>query len=170
MRRASLGAGWAWGIGAVALLLSVWAVLDFLDAMREEAARGVVTSTAAEQAPPSPLDAIELHRLLPDATNDLGALVRVDGTVAAVRGDGFWVRDLRDNIVYVVLPSRARKRRGEAELLPGAAVSVLGVVGLVAPRDAPRIDTAALAVPASAVVVRDIRILPLERGVAVLAN
>ena len=39
MRRASLGAGWAWGIGAAALLLSVWAVLDFVEAMREEAAR-----------------------------------------------------------------------------------------------------------------------------------
>ena len=170
MRRASLGAGWAWGIGAAALLLSVWAVLDFVEAMREEAARGVVASPAAEPAPPSPLDAIELHRLLPDATDDLGALVRVDGTVAAVAGDGFWVRDLRDNVVYVVLPARGWKRRGDAELEPGAAVSVLGVVALVAPRDAPRIDTAALAVPASAVVVRDIRILPLERGVAVLAN
>src|SRR5690606_37097418 len=80
VRRASLGAGWAWGIGAAALLLSVWAVLDFVEAIREEAARGVVASPAAEPAPPSPLDAIELHRLLPDATDDLGALVRVDGT------------------------------------------------------------------------------------------
>src|SRR5690606_26608946 len=144
-------------------------VLDFMDAMREEAARGVVTTAAAEPAP-SPLDAIELHRLLPDATDDLGTLVRVDGTIAAVVGDGFWVRDLRDNVVYVVLPSRARKRRGTEEVEPGAAVSVLGVVGLVAPGEVPRLDANARAVPASAVVVRDIRIVPLERGIAVLAN
>jgi len=170
VNRASLGASWAWGIGVAALLLSVWAVLDFLDAMREEATRGVVASTADEPKPPSPLDAVELHRLLPDATDDLGVLVRVDGTVAAVAKDGFWVRDLRDNVVYVVLPSGARKRRGEAALVPGAAVSVLGTIGLVAPRDAPPLDTTALAAPPSAVVVRDVRILPLERGVAILAN
>jgi len=169
--RASFGAGWAWwGIGGVALLLSVWAVFDFVDAMREEAARGVAPSTAAEQPPPSPLDAVELHRLLPDATDDLGALVRVDGTVAAVGRDGFWVRDLRDNIVYVALPSGGWKRRGGATLAPGAAVSVLGVIGLVAPREAPSLDTSELAAPVSAVVIRDIRILPLERGVVVLAN
>lgn len=169
MRRASLGAGWAWGIGLAALVLSVWAVLDFMDAMREEAARGTVTAAAAEPAP-SPLDAIELHRLLPDATDDLGTLVRVDGTVAAVFDGGFWVRDLRDNVVYVALPARARKRGGSAAVEPGAAVSVLGVVGLIAPGEALRVDVEALAVPASAVVVRDVRIVPLERGVAVLAN
>lgn len=166
MSRLGFGSGWAWGIGLVATLISVWAVLDFVDALREEAVRGVGAPLAAE-APRSPRDAIELHRLLPDATDDLGMLVRVDGTVAAVVRDGFWLRDLRDNVVFIVDPRPSRKRR-DAELTAGAAVTVVGVVGLIPPGEAPAIDVSELPVPPSAVVVRDIRIEPIARGVAVL--
>ncbi|HEX7090044.1 MAG TPA: hypothetical protein VF192_07895 [Longimicrobiales bacterium] len=168
MNRLGFGSGWAWGIGLVAILISVWAVLDFVDAVREEAVRGAGAPLAAE-APRSPRDAIELHRLLPDATDDLGTLVRVDGTVAAVIGDGFWLRDLRDNVVFIVDP-RASRRRRDAELKAGSAVTVVGVIGLIPPGDAPVLDVAELPVPPSAVVVRDIRIEPIPRGVAVLGR
>jgi hypothetical protein len=166
VNRLGFGSGWVWGIALVATLIAVWAVLDFVAALREEAVRGVGVPLAAEVRP-SPRDAIELHRLLPDATDDLGTLVRVDGTVVAVVADGFWLRDLRDNVVFILDPRTGRRRRG-AELKTGAAVTVVGVVGLIPPGEAPLIDVAELPVPSSAVVVRDIRVEPIARGVAVL--
>ncbi|HEX9109479.1 MAG TPA: hypothetical protein VF832_19695 [Longimicrobiales bacterium] len=111
--RARSGAAAAWLIGAAAAGCGVWAVADFVLAARPDAPAAVLAVAPARSGA-----AVDLHQVLDQGEDAAGALVRVDGTVV---GDpdaaGFWVRDLRDNVVYVASAERPRS---------GAAVRVLG--------------------------------------------
>lgn len=161
--------GWQTGagaglIGALALALLVWAVADFVFAGTDVVVRWVDAPPAAEVVAHSPTgEAIELHRLMPDATNDLGRLVRLNGTVLAVKpGAGFWVRDLRDHVVYV-----ASGAEDDAPLpAPGSAVSVRGVVSLFSPegRSERRGEVEAM-MPENALVVWGVKLVPLHDGI-----
>lgn len=157
------GAAWSWFIGAVAVGLLAWAVAELVGVGGGGAVVTVSRPVAGEPAPGvrgEPV--VELHRLLPDATDDLGRLVSVDGTVAGDPSSaGFWVRDFRDNIIFV--------EGARAVVRAGVAVRVVGRVALLLPDEqADRLERAGLVVPASAVVIRDVKIVPTAGGIDVL--
>jgi hypothetical protein len=109
-------------------------------------------------------DAIELHRLLPHATRQLGTEVRLDGTVVdAATGPGFWVRDLRDNVVFVDNHGAA------APVEPGDPVRVLGSVALLPLEDhGASWQAVQQAVPPTALLVRDVKVTPADGGIEIL--
>ncbi len=141
--RVRSGAAAAWLIGATAAGCGVWAVADFVLAARPD---GPAVTVLAE-TPARPGGPVELHQLLGEGEDAAGVLVRVDGNVVgAPDAGGFWVRDLRDNVVYVASDERPRS---------GAAVRVLGRLARVSGPTA-----GARAAPADApLVVRDLRIV-----------
>lgn len=151
-----LGPG-AWIIGVAALALAGWAVVDLIHADAELPAIRSVPAPAAAEAIGSPGGIVPLHRLLPDATDDLGRRVRLDGVVVgAVLPAGFWVRDLRDNIVFVAVSAPGD---GRPAVRRGDMVRVRGVVALLGPGDdAPLREAAGLAVPPAAILIRDIQV------------
>ncbi len=160
------GTGWSWFIGAVAVGLFAWGVAELLGVGPGGPAVTTSTPIAAEIAPAGRSEPImELHRLLPDATDDLGRLVSVDGTVVGDASPaGFWVRDLRDNIVFV-----GEGTGGPPGLTAGDAVRVVGRVALLPPDEqAHRLERAGLVLPASAIVIRDVKVLPTAGGIEVL--
>lgn len=116
------GAAAPWVIALVALACSIWAVVDFVAAARPDAPAHVTLQQSAQSAARGP---IELHRLLPAAPEDVGTLVLVDGTVIG-KGDrdGFWVRDLRDNVVRV--RSSERPESGKAVRVVGRLARLAG--------------------------------------------
>ncbi len=144
--RSRRGVAAPWLIGLVAVGCGVWAVVDFVGAAQPDE-----PTAMARTVPVTPVArgrAAELHRLLADGDglDDVGALVSVHGTVVgAARGDGFWVRDLRDNVVWVVSTARPHA---------GAAVRVTGRLD--------RMDAGARpepAPPGAGTLVRDVRVL-----------
>lgn len=166
------GAAWSWLITLAALALLVWAVVDFVQPGGDGRLRPVVAPAGAESVVAAPVgEAIELHRLLPDATDDLGKPVRLDGTVVGESSPvGFWVRDLRDNIILVAIADPGGDPAFPA-VDQGDAVRVRGVVALLAPQEqAARLQRAGLVLPTSAVVIRDIKVVPTEGGVEVLKD
>ena len=139
--RVQSGAAAAWLIGAAAAGCGVWAVADFVRAARPDAPAVVLA-----EAPARPGAAVELHQALSRGEDAAGALVRVDGNVVGnPDAAGFWVRDLRDNVVYVASGERPRS---------GAPVRVLGRLARVG-------GSSAQAGPPSDAsrVVRDLRIV-----------
>lgn len=173
VRMQAKGALGSWLIGAAALGLLVWAMLDFI---RLNTAAPIVAAripVAGELAPmPIAREAIALHRLLPDATDDLGAWVRLDGTVVgAVTAQGVWVRDLRDNVVLVVPGPDGPGALRLATLSAGDAVRIVGRVALLPrERQEQRFAAAGLVLPQTAQVIRDIMIQPAEDGIERLAQ
>lgn len=109
--------------GAAALLLSA----GIVDLLRPADPTPAVDAPAAARS----AAAVELHRLLPDASDDVGKTARLDGTVARVDGRGLWVRDFRDYLVYVIVADGL-------EALPsvGAAVTVVGILERLVPAPA----------------------------------
>jgi hypothetical protein len=87
----------------------------------------------------------------------------VDGMVVGDTSPaGFWVRDFRDYIIFV---------QGEQalHLEAGDAVRVVGrIVLLTAEEQADRLERAGLVVPASAIVIRDVKVLPTADGIELL--
>lgn len=164
-------AAWSWVISVTAVGLFVWGVAELIGV-------GGTTSPAAGVILPATelgrgLEAapiIALHRLLPDATDDLGRRVRIDGSVVgAATIAGFWVRDLRDNIVFV--GGRGEERATWPPVRAGDAVRVVGVVALLSPSEqARRLERAGLVIPERAIVVRDIKVVASPEGVEVLQD
>ncbi|HEX7118694.1 MAG TPA: hypothetical protein VF212_07905 [Longimicrobiales bacterium] len=162
------GAGWTWFIGIVALGLFGWGVAELMGVGAGVPASVTSAQLAAELAPPGGNESIvELHRLLPDATDDLGRMVAVDGTVVGeASNSGFWVRDLRDNIVFVGAGTDPMPR-----IETGDDVRVVGRVALLPPDEqANRLERAGLVVPATAVVIRDVKVMPTPGGVELLKD
>ena len=124
-------------IALVAAGCGVWAVVDLVAAARPDASGPVVVATSA--ATPAGGRPVALHTLLADGDglDDVGALVNLDGTVVGEPDSrGFWVRDLRDNVVYVASGARPRA---------GASVRVVGRLERVGvSRRAPRVPAGAL--------------------------
>lgn len=153
----------AWSIVLLAAVLLAWAVIDFVFAGTDRVVRWVDAPSAAEAvAPAGTVEAIDFHRLMPDATDDLGRVVRVDGRVLAVdAGSGFWLRDLRDHVVYVAADERDRPLPAPDDL-----VAVRGVVTIFSP-DARRrpLAEAARLLPADALVVKAVKIVPVRDGI-----
>ncbi|HET9983930.1 MAG TPA: hypothetical protein VFQ38_10100 [Longimicrobiales bacterium] len=153
MRKRRRGVVGAWAVGALAAACALWAVADFVVAARADAPdeRILAERPAGERG-----DVVELHRLLPDASDHVGRAVRVDGTVVgAGTAGGFFVRDLRDNVVFVGSAAR-----------PGAGtpVRVEGVLEPLPPaEETERLQEAG----AAAVAGRDARLL---RDVQVVAR
>lgn len=154
------GAVGSWLISLVVGAFVFWVVLELLG-VRSVPSGEFVTST----------DAIELHRLLPEVTGSLGRVVRLDGAVVGgVLDDGFWVRDLRDNIIFVGVDPADRVAVLDG-LRAGTAVRVHGVLELFSPVErAERLAGAGLVLPASVVVVREIKVLPTREGIEILVD
>jgi len=158
---------WTGSIVFVAAVLLFWAVAELLG-LRLDRPGPLLSTGAPITTEVTSSGPIALHRLLPDASNDLGRLVTLDGTVV---GDpsrsGFWVKDLRDNVVFVSGESGADL----AEVEAGSVVRVLGViVRLTADEQAEYLGTAGLVVPASALIVRDVKVAALAGGIEVLGS
>lgn len=172
LRRDPIRPSFSWAIVIASLVLFILAVADFI---RPD---GVTSLDLAgwrpvQEEPPSVWameESLEFFRLLPDATDDLGRAVRVDGAVVGrPMSSGFWVRDLRDNIVFVSHSSERAFRNSRRVVRPGGSVRVRGVVSLFpSAEQAEQLRLAGLVVPASAVVIRDVKILSPERGIEVL--
>jgi hypothetical protein len=148
----------AWAVGALAAACAIWAVADFVTAARADAPdERILAERSAERSS----NAVELHRLLPDASAHVGREVRVDGTVVgAGTAGGFFVRDLRDNVVFVGSPAR-----------PGAgtAVRVEGVLEPMPPeeeKERVREAGAAAVAGSDARLLRDVQVVA-RRGSAV---
>lgn|GEM_PF-531153 len=161
---------WAWSISLIALALIVMGVVEFVrpgTGRPVDLGRRGAGAMATDQfdAPAGP---IELHQLLPDATSEIGRGVMIAGTIVGAPSDlGFWVRDLRDNIVFVADVALAES--GDAR--PGRAVRIRGSIALFPPIDQDReFRAAGLVVPAGAIVVRGVRIDALAGGVEILTN
>jgi hypothetical protein len=165
-------AAWSWFISLIAFGLVFWAIVEFLNPRAGSSLR-IVPATETAVAWPDLVEAtVELHRLLPDATDDLGRPVQVDGTVVGESSAaGFWVRDLRDNVVYIAREGAAPSRSAPLSLHPGDPVRVRGVIAILTPREqAERLERAGLVVPSNAVVIRDVKILSNEDGIEVLRD
>lgn len=157
----------SWLIAAVAVVLLVWAVLDFVRLNSDAPIMLAQAPRAAELAPALlASNAIALHRLLPDATDDLGTLVRLDGTVVgAVTAHGVWVRDMRDNVVFVVATQLGNDAVPLSSLEAGDAVRIVGRVARLTPeQQGARFAAAGLVLPETALVIRDVKILAAEDG------
>jgi len=162
----SSGTGWTWFIYIVVFGLVAWGVAELIGVGAGRA--DVVRSTTAGLGGVVRDDPIvELHRLLPDATDDLGRPVSVDGAVVGEASRaGFWLRDLRDNIVFVDVEGA-----GYASVEAGDEVRVVGRVALFSPGEqADRLERAGLVVPATARVIRDVKVQPLPGGIEILRN
>lgn len=143
--RTGRGAAAPWLIGLAAVGCGMWAVVDFVAAARPDAPGVVAVDPPATRAAAG--RPVELHRLLADGDglDDVGALVAMDGTVAGAPGAaGFWLRDLRDNVVWI--DSGAQPRAG-------ALVRVVGRLERMAAGPAP-----ARAPAGAGTVVRDVRV------------
>lgn len=168
------GAAGSWLISLIAGALLFWAVMELLELRGGPQVGGfhAVSSVATEPgALPAFDSAIELHRLLPDATGSIGRTVRLDGSIVGEASAlGFWVRDLRDNIVFVTAGAEGRSQPRD-ELRAGDAVRVYGVIARLSPiEQAERLSGAGLVLPSSAIVVRDIEILAAPDGIEVLLD
>lgn len=163
--------GWSWMIMAAALALLVMAVFDFV-----HPGEGETVDLRPEAAADQRLGLrggaglTELHHLLPDASADLGRAVQVAGTIVGQVSDvGFWVRDLRDNIVFI--GADPADEAFNARPRTGVAVRVRGVIALFPPEEpAERLRTAALTPPAGSTVVRGVKLRALAGGVDVLED
>lgn len=160
----------AWLIGLIALGLMVWGGIEFVQIGVERPVQIADISPAAEEAgraSSSGRSAIELHRLLPDATHALGTEVRLDGTVVGdATRTGFWVRDLRDNVVFVEMGV-------DTPDMPvrGDPVRVLGIVALLPlKQETEHWENVQRTVPSSALVIRDVKVVPVNGGIEVLED
>lgn len=158
----------AWLIGLIALGLGVWGVIEFLQIGGERPVQVAEISPATEEAGGVRSvrhGAVELHRLLPDATHQLGTEVRLDGTVVGdATRTGFWVRDLRDNVVFV-------ETGADSSDMPvrGDPVRVLGIVALLPlKQQAEHWENVQRTVPSSALVIRDVKVVTVNGGIEVL--
>lgn len=163
--RLERGRSWApWLIAVAAAGLLVWAIVDFVyvgvksPVVRVDAAPASAPGAAVADGAVEP---IPLHRLLPDATNSLGRTVRVEGTVAAVVPDeGFWVRDLRDHVVFVTT--------GDRTPAPAAVVRVIGRIEVLPDDERDRyLDAVRRAVPDTALLVRDVKLVSTDLAIEV---
>jgi hypothetical protein len=159
--------GWSWSIGLIALALLSVAVIQIIRPGSGE----IVDLSAGRTADLANIHTgsglAELHRFLPNASADLGRPVLVAGTIVGQPSrSGFWVRDLRDNIVFVMIdPSYP----GGGEPRPGRVVRVRGVIVLFPPAEqADRLHAAGLVIPAGTVVVREVKILATDGGIELL--
>lgn len=153
-----------WLIVAVAAGLVIWAVVDFVDPGGRQPVLPVFTSAAAEQRVPLDLlEPTELYRLLPDATRDVGRVVEVDGTVVGPTGtDGFWIRDIRDHVVFV---SGGEGTGGPAPA-PGASLKVTGIIEhFPLQEQAVRFAEIDGRVGEGTLVIRDIKVVPVNGGI-----
>lgn len=165
----------SWLIGLIAAALLFWAVAEFIGLDRGSRTTSFDAASPLSAEPGLQLaanDEVEMHRLLPDATGSIGRTVLLAGTVVGEASPvGFWVRDLRDNIVFVSVAADSGEAEGQArpELRAGDLVRVRGIVALLPPDEqAERLAGAGLVLPATAVVVRDVKIQPVRGGVEVL--
>lgn len=158
------GRAWPWLISLIAFVLFLWGVAELLGIGGGGPRFATSTTIAAEVLPTGAGErATELHHLLPDATDDLGRLVFIDGTVVGDTSPaGFWVRDLRDNIIFVDGEATTRLETGDA-------VRIVGHIALLSPEEqADRLERAGLVVPTSAIVIRDVKVELAAGGVEVL--
>lgn len=160
-------AAWTGLIALCALTLVVMAVLELIDPGRGET---MIRPTGNEQLFAEPGRIVtELHRLLPDATDQVGRPTRLDGTVVGHPApNGFWVRDLRDNIVFVAFAPPASP---PSALRAGSTVRVWGKVALFpAAEQVERLNAAGLVLSTNAIVVRDVQLRTAEGGVELLVR
>jgi hypothetical protein len=160
-------AAWTGLIALCALALLVLAVLELVDPGRGET---MIRPAAENQLLAAPGRLVtELHRLLPDATDQVGRPARLDGTVVGQPApQGFWVRDLRDNIVFVGF---APPSAPPPALRAGSTVRVWGKVALFPTAEQiERLNAAGLVLSANAIVVRDVQLRTAEGGVELLVR
>lgn len=150
-------------IGLLAVGLLAWAVIELVFAGTGAFVHRTDAAPAAELASERAREAIAFHELMPDATDDLGRLVHVNGTVLVVKRDaGFWVRDLRDHVVFVTSGTAAAPPLPQ----PDDAVRVRGVVSLFSlEARSQRLAAVEPVLPDDALVVRGVKIVPLRDGV-----
>lgn len=150
------------GIGLFALAAVIWAGAEFVDTGRESSIVVVSGAAAAEVA----WEPIPFHRLMPEAADDLGRPVVLDGTVAAVaESGGLWVRDLRGYTVYVPRAEGVNLWAFAA----GDPVRVRGRIALLPAGNASeRIGEAERGLEAGALLVRGVMIVPRAGGVEAL--
>jgi hypothetical protein len=167
LSRSRADKGWSWSIMTAALVLLIMAVVDFVNPGSGETVDLRPVAAATERLGRGAAAPTELHHLLPDASADLGRAVQVAGTIIGQVSDaGFWIRDLRDNVVFVGADEGAA-----AGVHPrtGGAVRVRGVVALFPPAEPDeRLRAAALAPPAGATVVREVKVRALAGGITIL--
>lgn len=170
MKQSRRDTGWSWSIGLVALALFTVAIIQ----LARPGAGETVDLTAGQTADLANMRGnsglAELHRLLPNASADLGRPVRVAGTIIGQPSPaGFWVRDLRDNVVFIMIDSTIPLAQNEARA--GRAVRVRGNIVLFPPAEqAAQLRAAGLVLPAGAVVVREIKVLAADGGVELLKD
>lgn len=171
MNRSRADKGWSWSILAAALVLLILAVVDFVRPeygetvdLRAQTAAGQLAGRTGSA------ELAELHHLLPDASADLGRAVQVAGTVVGqAAAAGFWVRDLRDNIVFV--GEDTTDAANHVQPRTGRAVRVRGVITLFPTAEpAERLRAAALTPPNGSTVVRDIKVRALAGGIEILQD
>jgi len=153
----------------VAAGLLVMAALDFIRPDTGETVDLSLEPGRANASTSRSVDDVELHHLLPDATADLGRRVFVAGTVVGQPAEGgFWVRDLRDNIVFI-----ANRSVGESAgpTRAGQPVRVRGTVALFPPAEqAGRLQAAGLVISAGSNLVREIKIEAGPGGIEILRD
>lgn len=152
--RRTLAAG-PWIIGLAAVLLAVWAVVDFARAGAPDVPNAAILAAGTDGG------GIELHR---DASGDVGRRVRLDGTVVGMpTPGGFWVRDIRDNLVFV---------GSRAKVGTGAPVRVAGTLARFAPDESERrLRQAGVVATPSEQVIRDVQVVPGDAmGIAIVGG
>lgn len=154
----------------VAAVLLIMAALDFIRPDGGETVDLSLEPNRASTTTRRQLDDVELHHLLPDATADLGRRVLVAGTIIGRPAvDGFWVRDLRDNIIFVAAPSSDGESAGLTRA--GRTVRVRGTVALFPPAEqADRLRAAGLVISAGSNLVREIKVEAGPGGIEILRD
>lgn len=116
------------------------------------------------------VDDVELYRLLPDAAADLGRRVLVAGTIVGQPAHGgFWVRDLRDNIIFIADHSGGSESAGLTRA--GRTVRVRGAVAIFPPAEqADRLQAAGLVISAGSNLVREIKVEAGPGGIEILRD
>jgi hypothetical protein len=170
LSRSRADTGWSWSIGLVALALLVMAIVEFA---RPGSGETVDLSGETQTGGPRARSGIgppELHQLLPDPSADLGRAVQVAGAIIGqVSAAGFWVRDLRVNIVFI--RDEAASPRTGVQPRPGATVRVRGLIELFPPDEQDeRLRAAGLVLPAGTSLVREIKIRALDGGIEILRD
>lgn len=162
--------GWTWTIALVAAGLLVMAAIDLIRPGSGATVDLSLEPNSAGARARSGADDVELYRLLPDASADLGRTVLVAGMIVGqVSGGGFWVRDLRDNIIFIV--DEAAELEAGGVQRPGRAVRVRGAIALFSPAEqADRLRAAGLVLSAGSNLIRGVKVHATPGGIEILQN
>lgn len=162
--------GWSWTIALVAAGLLVMAAIDLIRPGSGATVDLSLEQNSAGTSARRVSDDVELYHLLPDASADLGRTVLVAGMIVGqVSGGGFWVRDLRDNIVFIA--DETAELDAGRNPRPGRAVRIRGAIALFPPTEqADRLRAAGLVLSTGSNLVREVKVDAGPGGIEILQD